>query len=298
MKLTRIAETVLPKRYLRIKADGTRETPAEMLRRVARVVASAEAKRGASEEVVKEAEERFYRLMDWQDFMPNSPTFTGAGTDLGLMSACFVLPIGDSLPEIYETLKHDALIHQAGGGTGHAFSRLRPKGSMVRSSQGVASGPVSFLRIYNASTEGIKQGGTRRGANMGILRVDHPDILEFLGCKTDTAEITNFNISVAITDAFMEALENGADYALIDPRDGKVVGRLSARTVWNRLVKNAWKTGEPGIFFVDRANRRNPNGDGRVPVLVDPNGVGLDADGQPVKELIEATNPCGDLLAA
>jgi len=273
VKLTHIARTVMEKRYLRLKDDGTRETPDEMLRRVARVVAAEDAKYGHSPEEVKATEEAFYTLMDQQDFMPNSPTFTGAGTSLGQLSACFVLPVGDSLQEIYETMKHAALIHQTGGGTGFAFSRLRPAGDQVRTSQGVASGPVSFLRVYNASTEAIKQGGTRRGANMGILRVDHPDILEFIECKADTTQITNFNISVGITDAFMEALEKGTDYELINPRTGKVTGTLSARMVWDKLVYNAWKTGEPGIVFLDRINRRNPN-----------NHV----------EVIEATNPCGE----
>lgn len=273
MELTHIAKTVLEKRYLRMKEDGTRETPDEMLRRVAGVIAAIEAKYGASKKEVRAVEQRFYELMDRQDFMPNSPTFTGAGTALGQLSACFVLPVGDSLPEIYETMKHAALIHQTGGGTGFAFSRLRPAGDKVRSSQGVASGPVSFLRVYNASTEAIKQGGTRRGANMGILRVDHPDILEFIESKADTSQITNFNISVGITDAFMAALEAGTEYELINPRNGEVTGKLSAKLVWDKLVENAWKTGEPGIVFIDRINRRNPN-----------NHV----------EVIEATNPCGE----
>ena len=273
LELTHIAKTVLEKRYLRMKEDGTRETPDEMLRRVARVIAAVEAKYGASKKEVRAVEERFYELMDRQDFMPNSPTFTGAGTALGQLSACFVLPVGDSLPEIYETMKQAALIHQTGGGTGFAFSRLRPAGDKVRSSQGVASGPVSFLRVYNASTEAIKQGGTRRGANMGILRVDHPDILDFIEAKADTTQITNFNISVGITDAFMAALEAGTEYELINPRNGEVTGKLSAKLVWDKLVENAWKTGEPGVIFIDRINRRNPN-----------NHV----------EVIEATNPCGE----
>ena len=273
MKLTHISRTVMEKRYLRLKDDGTRETPEEMFRRVARVIAAQDSKYGHSPEEVEATEEAFYALMDQQDFMPNSPTFTGAGTTLGQLSACFVLPVGDSLTEIYETMKHAALIHQTGGGTGFAFSRLRPAGDKVRSSQGVASGPVSFLRVYNASTEAIKQGGTRRGANMGILRVDHPDIIEFIESKADTTQITNFNISVAITDAFMEALERDGEYALINPRNGECTGTLKARAVWDKLVECAWKTGEPGIVFIDRMNRRNPN-----------NHV----------EIIEATNPCGE----
>ncbi len=273
MELTHISKTVLEKRYLRLKEDGTRETPDDMLRRVSSVIASMEAQYGAGPEEVKAVEDSFYGLMDRQDFMPNSPTFTGAGTSLGQLSACFVLPVGDSLSEIYETMKQAALIHQTGGGTGFAFSRLRPSGDKVRSSQGVASGPVSFLRVYNSSTEAIKQGGTRRGANMGILRVDHPDIMGFIESKADTTQITNFNISVGITDAFMAALENETDYDLINPRDGEAMGTLSARMVWEKLVENAWKTGEPGVVFIDRMNRRNPNNHA---------------------EVIEATNPCGE----
>jgi ribonucleoside-diphosphate reductase alpha chain len=277
LELTHIARTVMEKRYLRLKDDGTRETPAEMLRRVARVIAAVDGQYGATPEQVRETEEVFYNLMDRQDFMPNSPTFTGAGTSLGQLSACFVLPVGDSLAEIYETMKHAALIHQTGGGTGFAFSRLRPAGDKVRSSQGVASGPVSFLRVYNASTEAIKQGGTRRGANMGILRVDHPDILEFITCKNDITQITNFNISVGITDKFMEALAQDGEYDLVNPRSGEVVKRLRAREVWDLLVECAWRTGEPGVVFIDRMNRRNPNNHA---------------------EVIEATNPCvtGDTL--
>ncbi|MGE5674599.1 MAG: adenosylcobalamin-dependent ribonucleoside-diphosphate reductase, partial [Mycobacterium leprae] len=273
MELTHIARTVLEKRYLRQREDGTRETAEEMLHRVARVMASMEAQHGADDATVAAVEEAFYGLMDRQDFMPNSPTFTGAGTALGQLSACFVLPVGDSLGEIYETMKQAALIHQTGGGTGFAFSRLRPSGDKVRSSQGVASGPVSFLRVYNASTEAIKQGGTRRGANMGILRVDHPDIQEFIAAKSDTTQITNFNISVGITDKFIEALQDGTEYDLINPRDGKPIDRLSARVVWDELVDCAWKNGEPGIVFIDRMNKRNPNNHA---------------------EVIEATNPCGE----
>lgn len=273
MQLTHIARTVLEKRYLRVREDGTRETPDDMLRRVARVIAAEEARYGASQQEVQRLEEAFYGLMDRQDFMPNSPTFTGAGTAIGQLSACFVLPVGDSLPEIYETMKQAALIHQTGGGTGFAFSRLRPAGDQVRSSQGVASGPVSFLRVYNASTEAIKQGGTRRGANMGILRVDHPDILDFIHSKDDITQITNFNISVGVTDRFMKALEQDAEYELYNPRTGEPVKRLRARDVWDQLVHSAWATGEPGIVFLDRINRRNPNNHA---------------------ETIEATNPCGE----
>jgi ribonucleoside-diphosphate reductase alpha chain len=273
LKLTHISQTVLEKRYLRLKEDGTRETPDEMLRRVARVMAAVDSEHGAGADEVEATENAFYALMDNQDFMPNSPTFTGAGTSLGQLSACFVLPVGDSLSDIYETMKHAALIHQTGGGTGFAFSRLRPAGDQVRSSQGVASGPVSFLRVYNASTEAIKQGGTRRGANMGILRVDHPDIQEFIAAKSDTTQVTNFNISVGITDKFMEALAVDGDYDLLNPRNGQPARQLRAREVWEKLVDCAWSTGEPGVVFIDRMNRRNPNNHA---------------------EVIEATNPCGE----
>jgi ribonucleoside-diphosphate reductase alpha chain len=273
VELTHISKTVLEKRYLRLKEDGTKETPHEMLLRVASTIAAEDRKWNKSEEEIQALQQAFYDLMDRQDFMPNSPTFTGAGTPIGQLSACFVLPVGDSLPEIYETMKQAALIHQTGGGTGFAFSRLRPAGDVVRSSQGVASGPVSFLKVYNASTEAVKQGGTRRGANMGILRVDHPDIMEFIASKEDLTQITNFNISVGITDAFMAALEAGTDYDLINPRTGQAVGHLSAKAVWEKLVTCAWTTGEPGIVFIDRMNRRNPNNHA---------------------EVIEATNPCGE----
>ncbi|HYF93611.1 MAG TPA: vitamin B12-dependent ribonucleotide reductase [Symbiobacteriaceae bacterium] len=273
MELTHISRTVLEKRYLRLKEDGTRETPDDMLRRVAGVIAEMDRQYGATEDEVKATEAAFFSLMDNQEFMPNSPTFTGAGTSLGQLSACFVLPVGDSLGDIYETMKHAALIHQTGGGTGFAFSRLRPAGDKVRSSQGVASGPVSFLKVYNASTEAIKQGGTRRGANMGILKIDHPDILEFIASKSDTSQITNFNISVGITDRFMAALEEDGEYDLINPRDHQPVKQLRAREVWEKLVDCAWQTGEPGVVFIDRMNRRNPNNHA---------------------EVIEATNPCGE----
>ncbi|HLO03083.1 MAG TPA: LAGLIDADG family homing endonuclease [Symbiobacteriaceae bacterium] len=271
MELTHISKTVLEKRYLRLKQDGSKETPHEMLLRVASTIAAEDRKWNRSADQIQALQQEFYDLMDRQDFMPNSPTFTGAGTPIGQLSACFVLPVGDSLPEIYETMKQAALIHQTGGGTGFAFSRLRPAGDAVRSSQGVASGPVSFLKVYNASTEAVKQGGTRRGANMGILRVDHPDIMEFIACKEDLTQITNFNISIGITDAFMAALEAGTDYDLLNPRNGQPVGHQSAKDVWEKLVNCAWTTGEPGIVFIDRMNRRNPNNHA---------------------EVIEATNPC------
>lgn len=259
LKLTNIALTVMDKRYLRQKDDGTKETPDEMLRRVAKTIADVDRRYGATDEEVAATEEAFYRMMDEQSFMPNSPTFTGAGTELGQLSACFVLPVDDSLEGIYDTMKKAALIHQTGGGTGFAFSRIRASGGAVRRSGGVASGPLSFMRVYNASTDAIKQGGTRRGANMAILRVDHPDILAFIDCKSDTSQFTNFNVSVAITDEFMRAFEAGKSYDLIDPATKNVVGSLDARDVWRKIVENAWATGEPGVIFVDRMNRRNPN---------------------------------------
>src|SRR5689334_192142 len=276
--LSQNARTVLAKRYLVKDAAGApTESPEDMFWRVATVVAEADRRYGATEAQVQRAAEEFYALMTQRRFVPNSPTLMNAGRPLGQLSACFVLPVDDSLSNgrtgIYDTLASMALIHQSGGGTGFSFSRLRPKGSMVRSTTGVASGPVSFMKLYDASTDAVKQGGTRRGANMGILRVDHPDILEFITCKEDLTQVTNFNISVAVTTKFMEAVKAGTSYDLVDPTTKQVAGTLDAQMVWNKMIDGAWRTGEPGCFFIDEANRYNP-----VPHL----------------GAYEATNPCGE----
>jgi ribonucleoside-diphosphate reductase alpha chain len=271
MQLSENAVKVLERRYLTKNKDGeVIETPEEMFRRVAHAVASAETGYDTGVDVA-ELEDAFFRMMTNLEFIPNSPTLMNAGKDLGQLSACFVLPVEDSMEGIFDAIKQAAIIHKSGGGTGFSFSRLRPAGATVNSTGGVASGPVSFMKVFNAATEAVKQGGVRRGANMGILRVDHPDILEFIKCKSKNTDITNFNISVAVTEEFMRAVEAGEEYALVNPQDGSVTQYLDAREVFDLIVEMAWKNGEPGIIFIDRMNEYN--------VL---KGIGE----------IESTNPC------
>src|SRR5215831_16023577 len=274
-KWTEPALRVLRERYLTRQGGEVVETPEEMCWRVALTIARGEARYGRSPAAVREIAEAFYETMIDGSFLPNSPTLMNAGKGNGLQySACYVLPVGDSMEEIFDSVKAAAIIHKSGGGTGFAFSRLRPKDDIVASTGGRASGPVSFLRVFNGATEAVKQGGTRRGANMGILRVDHPDILEFIDCKLDGG-ITNFNISVAATDRFMDALASGGEYDLINPHTRVAVKRLSAREVFERIVRAAWRTGDPGMVFIDRINASPANP-------------------TPDLGMVEATNPCGE----
>ena len=270
MIITDNARIVLERRYLKKDENGVCEKPEDMFRRVASTIAAADAFYGGDSQ--RTADE-FYEMMTTLKFLPNSPTLMNAGRELGQLSACFVLPVEDSMEGIFDSLKNAALIHKSGGGTGFSFSRIRPVGASVNSTGGVASGPVSFMKVFNASTEAVKQGGTRRGANMGILRIDHPDIMEFIRCKSVPGQLTNFNISVALTEKFMKAVIAGKKYDLIDPATRQVTERLDAKTVYETIVEMAWQSGEPGIVFLDRINKDNP-----VPSAGE----------------IESTNPCGE----
>lgn len=271
LKLGVNAIAVLERRYLLKNEEGkVIETPKQLFGRIAHAIAKADTKYGDDP---KKSEEIFYNLMANREFMPNTPTLMNAGTPLGQLNACFVLPVEDSLDSIFKTLWDAAKIHQTGGGTGFSFSRLRPRGDMVRSTKGVASGPVTFMTIFDKETDVIKQGGKRRGANMGVLRVDHPDIIEFVTSKAKQNFLSNFNISVAATDKFMHAVQKGGEYDLINPHTGKPVKRLRARDVWDLMITYAWRTGDPGCIFIDEVNRRNPT-----------SNIGE----------IESTNPCGE----
>ncbi|HVP41698.1 MAG TPA: vitamin B12-dependent ribonucleotide reductase [Candidatus Krumholzibacteriaceae bacterium] len=273
-KLTVNAIKVLERRYLLKDLQGQIiETPAQLFRRVAKAVAAPEEKFGASEVEIRELEETFYRLMFNLEFVPNSPTLMNAGTGIGQLSACFVIPVEDSIPGIFNAVRNMASIHKSGGGTGFSFSHLRPKGDIVKTTEGMASGPISFMRVFDVSTDVIKQGGRRRGANMGILHITHPDIIEFITAKTQEGFLTNFNISVTVTDEFINAVKNDGPLKLINPRTKKVVKELKAKDVWKLIVENAWKTGDPGLVFIDEVNRHNPT---------------------PQVGQIEATNPCGE----
>ena len=270
MKLSKNAHVVLERRYLKKNEDGVCEKPEDMLRRVAKTIAAQDKQYGGDTD---KTEQSFFDIMDSLKFLPNSPTLMNAGRELGQLSACFVLPVEDSMEGIFESLKNAAMIHKSGGGTGFSFSRIRAVGSSVNSTGGVASGPISFMKVFNAATEAVKQGGTRRGANMGILRVDHPDIQDFITCKNDLTQLTNFNLSVGLTEKFMQAVLADKKYDLIDPATRKKAGSLRAKQVYQSIIDMAWRNGEPGIVFLDRINKDNP-----VPKAGE----------------IESTNPCGE----
>ena len=273
MPLSENALNILKRRYLQRDEDNKLiESPEEMFQRVAKTVASSD-KLYNNNTDLQRTETEFFEMMYNLEFLPNSPTLMNAGRPLGQLSACFVIPIADSMEGIFEALKSSALIHKSGGGTGFSFSNLRPKGSSVKSTGGIASGPVSFMKLFNLSTEIIKQGGKRRGANMGILKINHPDILEFITCKFNNKELENFNISVGLTEDFFRAVDADLDYDLISPHSNLVVKRLSATKVFNLIAETAWKSGDPGIVFIDRINEENPT---------------------PELSKIESTNPCGE----
>jgi ribonucleoside-diphosphate reductase alpha chain len=274
LKLPLNAILVLERRYLRKDENGrVIETTAQMFRRIAKGLAQVEKNYGKTAKEIAKLEEEFYRIMTSLEFVPNSPTLMNTGTDFRQLSACFVLPIEDSIESIFSTLKTAAIIHKTGGGTGFSFSRLRPKGDIVKTTGGIASGPISFAMIYDTATEVVKQGGRRRGANMGILRVDHPDIMDFIVAKEKEGVLRNFNISVAVTDRFMAAVEKDADFDLINPKNGVVVKKVKARAIWNLIIMMAWKNGEPGVIFIDTINKYN-----QTPKIGE----------------IESTNPCGE----
>ncbi len=273
IKLSLNSTTVLKRRYLKKNEEGdVIETPSQLFHRVALNIASADALYDATADV-KKREDEFYKMMTSLEFLPNSPTLMNAGTELQQLSACFVLPVGDSMTEIFDAVKHAAIIHKTGGGTGFSFSHIRPQNDVVKTTGGIASGPVSFMKVFDSATEVIKQGGKRRGANMGILRIDHPDILDFITCKRKEGMLTNFNISVAVTDKFMDDVKKGENFPLVNPRDGKVSQSINAKQLFDLITLTAWETGDPGIVFIDRLNKDNPT---------------------PAIGKIESTNPCGE----